>query len=200
MKNVNNRRSFVVTLILLISTFISGYSQGEFSRKFDHDGADKDVWTNPDLTSQDVIMTTFIKDKVYYLIDTPGIKFIKIGIIELGENIEYFTMSAIGENGKVLKAICGDYPCPDQCIPPAALIPHDNTFLKSDIEEILQYSPHISFINVQLADRAISGGLKKTTLGIYGLIGNYVPGSGFPTPVSLRTKDHPVFISIHTVE
>src|SRR5687768_33234 len=84
-----------------------------YSRNYDH--------INDSLapfTPGEICKTTFIVEKIRYLLEVENLAKLHIGAIRLLDNKMYYLINALNSTNDIIRTIVGDYPCPDDCVPP----------------------------------------------------------------------------------
>lgn len=162
------RFSIKLKFILLSIIFLNIewlYAQGN-SERFVH-GVDHFVEYIPDT----ILKTSFLKEKIELLIASPNAQTIQIGVLKFN-GVEYFTMYSLDNEGEILSGTIGDFPCPENCIPPESVIEKDSLnpgrlvhkFDVLDLRDILSHHNEIKYLNVK---RATHGLAKTPTVAIY---------------------------------
>lgn len=115
--------------------------------------------------------TSFEVQNVENLLSTANISFIRVIVKPWSSNANrnIFVMIACDSDGNDITELEGDFPCPQNCIPPDTMIPPNNTFDLDDLGAVLR-KDGIKFVNVHFSKRPEFGGLMDTE-SIYAVTG-----------------------------
>lgn len=82
---------------------------------------ESDQWlAKDDPDNSPIFQTTFIREKVEYLLEPDTISKVRIGITKI-LRAHYYYMEALSANNNPSRIIIGDFPCPEDCVPPDTL-------------------------------------------------------------------------------
>lgn len=164
-----------------------------YSRDFSLNNGDRvtRLNTNPDIICKSSFYAGALEG---FLDNNPTTAYVKVTVApwSLNNNKNIFSLSAYNSAHAYLATIEGDFPCPDECIPPEPqIVEPNNSFDIADIRDALGFTG-IALLNVHSATRPV-GSLIYETRCIYPVTGSD------PNWDAHYGEDDPAYISEMTV-